>query len=192
MLEKAEGFAVAVKRAYVDVLFAGPDAVGDVALGEPGVDESTEIFILFVAGLPEGMEGGEDGAGEFEGSPDPVGGGVWGFYLNVVDFGVGVWFELDGVEEFGVGDGEQEEGELIVGEMEEGVFGEPDGVGEADEDLLVRGDEGEGLEEGVAEAGGWGLDGVAGGGRADAGAEVLDDVGFPGGDDEAELGGAGF
>src|SRR3712207_9446650 len=47
--------------------------------------------------------------------------------------------EDDGVEELGALDGEEQEGQLVVGKRRERVLGEPYGVGEADDGRLVGG-----------------------------------------------------
>jgi hypothetical protein len=186
--EELDGGAVAVEGADVHVGLAGGDAEGGAALGDVGVDEGAEVFVLFVTLEPELVEVVKDLAGHAEGAPDPVGSGVALFDLDLLDAAGGIGD--DGVEVFGFFDGEKEEGEGVGREGAEAVLRKPDGVGQADGDLFAGMNDGDGAEDGVAKAGGTRLDDIGEFGVAIGAAVVFEDVGFSRGDDEADFGGA--
>ena len=95
------------------------------------------------------------------------------------------------VEQFRPVDREGQEGEPVVGQPRQRVFRKPDRVGQADQHGFVGMDQRQGAEDRVAQTGRLGLHDISDGGRADRAAVILQDVGFPGRDDKADLVGAG-
>ena len=85
LTEELNGGAVTVECADIDVGSAGADAVSQAALGDVGVDEGAEVFVLFIAGEPKLVEVMEDLAGHSERAPNPVGGSVALLDLNLLN-----------------------------------------------------------------------------------------------------------
>jgi hypothetical protein len=186
--EHLDGGAVAVEGADVDVLFAGTDAESEVAVANPGVDKGAEIFVAFLATAPEIVQLFESVTGHFERAPNPFRCGVGALDLDFEN--VALFVRDDGVEILRLFNREEQERKNVVGKFGEAVFRKPNRVGKANERLFVILDEVGGLENGVAEAGGFLLDDV---GEVDvvvAPAVIFEDVGFSGRDDETDLVGA--
>src|SRR5579871_3896779 len=73
MFEEANGRAVSMEGAGVDVAAAGADAYGAPAFGEPGVDEGAEVLVMALGAEPGAVQFMKHGSGHLEGAPDPVG-----------------------------------------------------------------------------------------------------------------------
>jgi hypothetical protein len=75
--EQADGFAVAVQRAYVHVGRSSGHALCLSSAGQILIYERTYIFIATLALAPEAVQVRQFHPGHFEGAPDPMAAGIW-------------------------------------------------------------------------------------------------------------------
>src|SRR6185437_5739644 len=131
--EEPDRLPVAVKGSHIDVGFSGLDARGLAALRQPGVDQSTDIFIAAAACAPEVMKLMIDAPRHAEGAPDPTRGRMARFDIDsryapalVGDHGI---------EELRMIDGEEKERQPVIGQRAQGIRRKPDRVRQSDHHL---------------------------------------------------------
>src|SRR5215471_375123 len=172
----ANGFAVPMQRAHVDVDIAALDAVRASTIPQVSVDQGSEIFVRATAPQPQILQLEEVPPWHLERTPNPLGCGIRVLYLYLFHSPVVVGY--DGVKQFGPFHWEQEKRQFSIGKKFIPLKRKPDGIGKSNIDFVFWREEGGGAKKSITQSAGGLLDDIADRSSAELSAEVADDIGF--------------
>ena len=169
----------------INITLASADADGSPAFGEPRIDERADIGLMLAARMPELIQLVKNRPRHTKGAPNPARAGCDGLHLDL-QHATGL-IRFHGVEQLRSLHREQQESELVLRQPRQPVVRKPDCVRKADGHTLRRADEHACTEDRIAQARGVGLYDIRHVRASNPAAIVLENVGFTGRDDKAEL-----